>query len=102
LWLRHADAAIAVRLSGEQSRAELGDTIARALARYLDAQVAAVYAPAPTDRLLRLGGYGLRDDDAPETAVTGLARQALRDNAGVQIHDLRADYITGTTGLSRD
>jgi signal transduction histidine kinase/DNA-binding response OmpR family regulator/CHASE3 domain sensor protein len=99
LWLRHADAAISARLAGEQSRAQLGDSIARGLARYVDAQVAAVYAPDATDRLLRIGGYGLGDDTAPETAVTGLARQALRDNTVVQISDVPADYVTVTTGL---
>ncbi|HSR97677.1 MAG TPA: response regulator [Kofleriaceae bacterium] len=99
LWLRHADAAIAVRLSGEQSRTQLGDSIARALARYLDAQVAAVYAPDPEDRLLRIGSYGLGDDARAETPVTGLARQALRDNAVMHIKDVPTDYITVATGL---
>ena len=99
-WLRQAEAAIAVAMSGEQSRQQLGDNIATYLARYLDAQVAAVYVLEGKE-LQRIGSYGMPDPMPSDDKVSGLLQQVATDRTLISIDDVPADYVTISSGLGR-
>jgi CheY-like chemotaxis protein/CHASE3 domain sensor protein len=99
-WLRQAEAAIAVGMSGEQARQQLGDNIAKHLARYLDAKVAAVYALEGKE-LQRIGSYGMPEPMPDSDRVSGLLHQVASDRSLVRIDDVPADYMTIASGLGR-
>ena len=97
-WLRTGQTELSTRLSGNQSLEQLGEAITSFLARYLEAQLGAIYyAETPRD-LNRIGVYGAAPDSAG-AAAGGLTRQALKDNALLRVDDVPEDYFTIDSGL---
>ncbi len=97
-WLREGENEIATRAAGEQARAQLADAMARSLARFLGAQVAAVYT-GTVDRFERSGAYGMDVGSADGSPIAGLVRQVYLDGGIISVPDVPADYLSISTGL---
>jgi signal transduction histidine kinase/CHASE3 domain sensor protein len=99
-WLRTGQSELAVGLQGEQSVATLGAGVASFLAKYLDAQLAAVYfAPRRNDPEL-IGAWGLGPSAAePTRPAGGLTEQALKDNRLLHVREVPPDFFAVSTGL---
>ena len=103
-WLRIGQSELAQRMQGELSIVKLGDTIAAFLARYLDAQVAAVYFAEHSGSPKLVGTWGLPDATSPGqgalvTGRSGLTEQALKDAALVHVREVPPDYLPVSSGL---
>jgi len=102
-WLRTGQNELSVRLQGEQQVEQLGEKIVSFVARYLNAQVGAMYGAEEDGHLRLVGAYAIpaRASDEPDQshAVGGLTRQALREKSVLTISDVPADYFSVTSGL---
>jgi len=102
-WLRAGQNELSIRLQGEQEVEQLGEKIVRFVARYLNAQVGAMYSAEEDGRLRIVGAYAIpvRASDGPDQPhpVGGLTRQALREKSVMTISDVPADYFPVTSGL---
>ncbi len=101
-WLRTGQNELGMKMQGERSIEQLGDDIAGFLARYLSAQVGAVYFAEAGDRLRRVGAYALPDRTSDEAHLTGgLTRQAMKEKSVLYVSDVPRDYFPVTSGLGR-
>jgi len=102
-WLRSGLNELGVRMQGEQDIEQLSEKIVSFVARYLNAQVGAMYF-AGAEGLLRLvGAYAIPartpdgiDRDRP---VGGLTRQALQEKSVLTVSDVPQDYFPVSSGL---
>jgi len=102
-WLRAGQNELSVLLQGEHEVEQLGEKIVGFVARYLDAQVGAMYGAEEDGHLRLVGAYaipaqGLDGPDQPHP-VGGLTRQALREKSVLTISDVPQDYFPITSGL---
>jgi CheY-like chemotaxis protein/signal transduction histidine kinase/CHASE3 domain sensor protein len=104
-WLQAGQGGLAERMQGEQRLDVLGDNVLNFLARYLDAQVGAIYIREPGGRLKRFAGFALaagKDDDVGVLRTgDGLAGQALKENRVITVDDVPADYLPVASTLAR-
>jgi CheY-like chemotaxis protein/signal transduction histidine kinase/CHASE3 domain sensor protein len=104
-WLQAGQGGLAERMQGEQRLDVLGDNVLNFLARYLDAQVGAIYIREPGGRLKRFAGFALaagKDDDIGVLRTgDGLAGQALKENRVITVDDVPADYLPVASTLAR-
>jgi len=102
-WLRAGQNDLSARLQGEQELASLGEKIVSFVARYLNAQVGAMYFAEAAGQLRLVGAYAIpaRSSDGIEPArpVGGLTRQAMQEKAVLKISDVPPDYFPVTSGL---
>ncbi len=102
-WLQSGQSGLATRMQGEQRLEMLGDNVLNFLARYLDAQVGAIYVNEPGGRLRRFGGFALPPGKGEQFEVLrpgdGLAGQALKENRIVTIEDVPAEYLPVASAL---
>ena len=94
-WLRTGQGELAVGLQGELSVTRLGDVAASFLARYLDAQAAAIYFADRDEEAVRIGTWGTarQSDGEPPRRATGLAAQAYRERTLLHVADVPAGYF---------
>ena len=102
-WLRTGQNALGDLLQGEQDIDTLGGKIVAFVARYLNAQVGAVYLSEPQQSLRLIGGYALpvatanaADDTRP---VGGLTQHVLQDRSVLLVSDVPPDYFPVSSGL---
>ena len=104
-WLQTGLAGLSERMQGEQRLDTLGDNVLGFLARYLDAQVGAMYIVEPDGQFRRFAGYALPPgQDAKADSLRpgdGLAGQALKENRVLQVHDVPANYLSVASSLGR-
>jgi CheY-like chemotaxis protein/CHASE3 domain sensor protein len=104
-WLQTGLAGLSERMQGEQRLDTLGDNVLGFLARYLDAQVGAMYIVEPDGQFRRFAGYALppgQDGKADSLRPgDGLAGQALKENRVLQVHDVPANYLSVASSLGR-
>jgi len=102
-WLRAGQNDLSVRLQGEQEVDLLGEKIVGFVARYLNAQVGAMYFAGEEGQLSLVGGYAIpaRASDGPDQApaVGGLTKQAMREGSVLTVSDVPPDYFPVTSGL---
>jgi CheY-like chemotaxis protein/CHASE3 domain sensor protein len=102
-WLQSGLAGLSERMQGEQRLETLGDNVLGFLARYLDAQVGAMFIVEPSGQFRRFAGYALPPGSAA-TATSlrpgdGLAGQALKENRVLTVHDVPANYLPIASSL---
>jgi CheY-like chemotaxis protein/CHASE3 domain sensor protein len=104
-WLQSGLAGLSERMQGEQRLDTLGDNVLGFLARYLDAQVGAMYIVEPGGQFRRFASYALPPGhDAKADSLRpgdGLAGQALKENRVLQVHDVPANYLPVASSLGR-
>ena len=104
-WLQAGQSGLAERIQGEQRLDVLGDNVLSFLARYLDAQVGAIYLNEPGDRLRRFAGFALAPGKGESIEVLrpgdGLAGQALKENRVITVEDVPVDYLPVASALAR-
>jgi len=109
-WLRSGQNELSILLQGEQEVEQLGEKIVRFVARYLNAQVGAMYFAEEEGQLRLMGAYAIparasaipaRASDGPDQPhpVGGLTRQAMRERSVLTISDVPPDYFPITSGL---
>ena len=96
-WLQTGQSGLAERMQGEQRLETLGENVLNFVARYLDAQVGAIYINEPGGLMRRFAGFALPAGKG-EPVVTlrpgdGLAGQAVKENRTVIIEDVPEDYL---------
>jgi CheY-like chemotaxis protein/CHASE3 domain sensor protein len=100
-WLQTGQAELSALLQGEQNVRELGNHVASYLARYVDAQLAAVYFADAPGRIELVGGYALPPLSTQEGGVAGLTRQALQENSVLHLRDVPDEYFPVSSGLGK-
>jgi len=102
-WLRAGQNELSVRLQGEQEVEQLGEKIVSFVARYLNAQIGAMYCAGEEGHLRLVGAYAIpvRASDGPDQPhpAGGLTRQAMREKSVLTISDVPPDYFPVTSGL---
>jgi CheY-like chemotaxis protein/CHASE3 domain sensor protein len=101
-WLQSGLAGLSERMQGEQRLETLGANVLGFLARYLDAQVGAMYI-VEDGQFRRFAGYALPPGyDAKADSLRpgdGLAGQALKENRVLTVHDVPANYLPVASSL---
>jgi CheY-like chemotaxis protein/CHASE3 domain sensor protein len=104
-WLQSGLAGLSERMQGEQRLETLGDNVLGFLARYLDAQVGAMYIVEPGGQFRRFAGYALPPEHGARADALrpgeGLAGQALKENRVLTVHDVPANYLPIVSSLGR-
>ena len=102
-WLRTGQNQLAVSLQGDLPLTRLGETIAGFLARYLDAQAAAVYFAAHEGAPTRIGSWGTARDAVGEPAqrASGLTEQAYREKTLLHVREVPEGYFSVSSALGR-
>lgn len=102
-WIRTGQRGLSERMQGEQSVAQLGDSILRFLCEYLDVPVAAFYCAEPDGRFRRRATYSLRSmpPSAPELLSAGetILGQAIKDRRAIRLDRVPADYLPISSAL---
>jgi CheY-like chemotaxis protein/signal transduction histidine kinase/CHASE3 domain sensor protein len=105
-WLQSGQAGLSERMQGEQRLETLGQSLLEFLARYLDAEVGAIYI-VEGGQFRRFAGYALPSGhDATADALRmgdGLAGQAAKENRIRVVDDVPAQYlpVASTLGNSK-
>jgi CheY-like chemotaxis protein/signal transduction histidine kinase len=96
-WLQSGLAGLSERMQGDQRLEALGENVLGFLARYLDAQVGAMYIVAPGGQFQRFAGYALPAGHDQRADVLrpgdGLAGQALKENRVLTVQDVPNNYL---------
>ena len=105
-WLQAGQAGLGERMQGEQRLDILGDNVLGFLARYLDAQVGAMYIVERGGQFRRFAGYALPSPGYDEKATVlrsgdGLAGQAVKDNRVLRVRDAPAGYLPVASSLGQ-
>jgi len=102
-WLRSGQNELSVRLQGAQELDQLGEKIVSFIARYLNAQVGAMYFAEADGQLRLVGAYAIpaRTSDGLnlDRSVGGLTRQALQEKSVLKVNDVPQEYFPVTSGL---
>jgi len=106
-WLRSGQNELSSRLQGAQEGTQelerLSEKIVSFVARYLNAQVGAMYFAEAEGRLRLVGAYAIpaRTTDGPDMdrPVGGLTRQAIQEKSVLRVSDVPQDYFPVTSGL---
>jgi CHASE3 domain sensor protein len=102
-WVRAGQVRMAVRIQGEQRLEQLGENVLDFLARYLQAQVGAIYIAEEVGTFRRFAGYALAPDMEAATLRSGqtLLGEAARQNRPLLITDVPPDYLPVSSGAGR-
>ncbi|TDU26403.1 signal transduction histidine kinase [Panacagrimonas perspica] len=102
-WIRAGQVRLAVRIQGEQRLEQLGENVLDFLARYMRAQVGAIYIAEEVGSFRRFAGYALAPDMEAVTLRSGqtLLGEAARQNTPLLVTDIPADYLPVTSGAGR-
>ncbi len=105
-WLRTGQNELGDLLQGEQDIDTLGGKIVGFVARYLNAQVGAVYVSETAQPLRLIGGYALpaATSNAADSVrpVGGLTQRVLQDRSVLLVSDVPPGYFPVTSGLGSD
>ena len=100
-WLQSGQTGLSERLQGEQRLATLGENILGFLARYLGAQVGAIYLREADGALRRFASFAVPAGKEADTLRSGegLAGQALKENRVVRVDDVPAGHLPVASAL---
>jgi CheY-like chemotaxis protein/CHASE3 domain sensor protein len=92
-WVRAGQIGLSELMQGDQPVERLGENILGFLARYLDAQVGALFI-AEGGQFRRVAGYAISPGSVQALRPgDGLAGQAARDNRLLHVHEVPPDYL---------
>jgi len=104
-WLQAGQTGLSERLQGEQRLETLGDSVIAFLARYLNAQVGAMYIVEPSGEYRRFGGYALPPSFAENSATLrpgdGLAGQAAKEDRVLRVRNVPDGYLPVVSSLGQ-
>jgi len=104
-WLRSGLNELNGRLQGTQELDQLGEKIISFVARYLNAQVGAMYFADAEGQLRLLGAYAIpartqtSDGHDTDRHVGGLTRQAMQEKSVLTVSDVPQGYFPVSSGL---
>ena len=100
-WIRAAQAALAMRLAGEQRLAKLGERLLSFLSEWLDAQVGAVYVAEPDGAFRRIAAHAAPSVDGPQRFESGegLVGQCGKENRLLHVREVPERYLPVVSGL---
>ena len=100
-WLQSGQTGLSERMQGEQRLETLGENILGFLARYLGAQVGAIYLRESSGALRRFAGFALPAGKPADTLSSGegLAGQALKEERIVRVDDVPAGHLPVASAL---
>jgi CheY-like chemotaxis protein/signal transduction histidine kinase len=100
-WLRSGQNGLSAHVQGDLGMEALGGRLLEFLSRYLEAEVAVMYA-AEEGRLRRIAGFALDASRHPAETYRigeGLTGQAAVSGRALRVKDLPDDYIRVSSGL---
>jgi CheY-like chemotaxis protein/signal transduction histidine kinase/CHASE3 domain sensor protein len=104
-WLQAGQTGLSERMQGEQRLETLGENVLGFLARYLDAQVGALYIVEPGGLFRRFAAFALPpgQDRQADTLRPGdgLAGQAVKENRVLNVHDVPPGYLPVASSLGQ-
>jgi signal transduction histidine kinase/DNA-binding response OmpR family regulator/CHASE3 domain sensor protein len=102
-WVRGGQMGIGQRIQGDQRLEQLGDSVLRFLAEYLDAQAGAVYISQEDGSFRRFATYAVQPDTTAEIANAGdsLIGQAAKENRPLHVRDVPDGYLTVASSLGK-
>ncbi len=100
-WLRAGTAGLSLAMQGDRRLDELGGIVIDYLARYLDAQVGAVYTVEPDGSLQRITAYAAAASAATVRPGEGLLGQAIRDRHAVHVGAVPDGYLVVDSALGQ-
>ncbi|MFA6121989.1 MAG: response regulator [Sideroxydans sp.] len=102
-WVKTGISELAEQMRGDLALADLARQVVAYLARYVDAQVGALYIWNADERSLQLMGsyaYQLRKDTSSRFAIgEGLVGQAALEKQLISVTELPDDYVRITSGI---
>ena len=101
VWLREGQAALGLKIQGEQRLEVLGNSVLVFLAEYLDAQVGAMYLPESDGSLRRLAAYGAASDQPLVQTGEGLLGEAAKQNRARHVRNVPVGYLPVNSSLGR-
>jgi CheY-like chemotaxis protein/CHASE3 domain sensor protein len=102
VWLRTGQMGMSMTIQGEQRLDQLGEKVLSFLARYLDAQVGALYIAVAPNEFRRVAGYAIpASDNHLARRGDGLIGQALKENRAIQVRDVPDDYLFIESSVGR-
>jgi signal transduction histidine kinase/CheY-like chemotaxis protein/CHASE3 domain sensor protein len=102
-WLRSGQAGLSERMQGEQRLEVLGDLVLQYLARYLNAQVGAVYISEVDGGFRRFAGYAVPPGSSEHVLRPGdgLLGQAAKENRPLHVTQVPDGYLPIASALGR-
>ncbi|NVJ21905.1 response regulator [Myxococcus sp. AM011] len=104
-WMQEGQTLLATRIQGGPRLEQLGDQVLQFLARYLDAQVGAIYLADSVEHFHRFGGYALPpsflDPSAQARPGDGLVGQAIKENRVFHLRDVPEGYLPINSSLGQ-
>ncbi|MES2990737.1 MAG: response regulator [Pseudomonadota bacterium] len=100
-WLRAGTAGLSLAIQGDRRLDELGAIVIDYLARYLDAQVGAIYTVEPDGTLQRFAAYAAASSAATVRPGEGLLGQAVRDRQAVHVSAVPDGYLVVDSALGQ-
>jgi CheY-like chemotaxis protein/CHASE3 domain sensor protein len=101
-WIRSGQMGLSEQMQGDQSLDKLGNNLLGFLARFVEAQVGAVYI-AEAGHYRRFAGYALPAQASVETVRPGdgLVGQAARDNRALRLREVPPGYLPISSSLGQ-
>jgi signal transduction histidine kinase/DNA-binding response OmpR family regulator/CHASE3 domain sensor protein len=100
-WLQSGQTGLSERMQGEQRLEALGENILSFLARYVGAQVGAIYLREPGGALRRFASFAMPAGKEADVLRSGdgVAGQALKENRVVRVDDVPAGHLPVASAL---
>jgi CheY-like chemotaxis protein/signal transduction histidine kinase len=99
-WIRSGQMGLSEQMQGDQSLDKLGNNLLGFLARFVEAQVGAVYI-AEAGQYRRIAGYAIAADDTMGSVRPGdgLVGQAAKDRHALRVRDVPPGYLPISSGI---
>ncbi len=101
-WLKTGQAELSDKMRGDQNIVEVAQNVLNYLAKYINAQVGAVYLSDGTDKLKLTGSYAYKKRKNLSSEFTlgeGLVGQCALEKKSIVITDVPNDYIRINSGV---
>jgi CheY-like chemotaxis protein/signal transduction histidine kinase/CHASE3 domain sensor protein len=100
-WIRSGQMGLSEQMQGDQPLEKLGGNLLGFLARFVEAQVAAVYI-AEAGQYRRFAAYAIPADDSQTVRPgDGLVGQAAKDKRALRVRDVPAGYFPISSGIGK-
>jgi signal transduction histidine kinase len=103
VWLREGQSGLGEKLQGEQRLDVLGERVLAYLARFLGAQVGAVYANMGPGGFVRIAGYALAPGRGQERVGEGdgLLGQAVKERRVIHVLEVPEGYLPVNSAIGQ-
>jgi signal transduction histidine kinase/DNA-binding response OmpR family regulator len=100
-WLRAGTAKLSLAIQGDRRLDELGQIVIDCVARYLDAQVGAIYTVENDGTLQRFAAFAAARSAATVRPAQGLLGQAIKDRRAMHVGDVPDGYLVVDSALGQ-